>query len=78
MPQPEVTPVERIQTLRLSVRLIWWVAVALTVLFGGGAMWMGFVLRDPFALFFAVLAGLCAVVGYGAVSAIRRRPPPSS
>lgn len=78
MQEVAVKPVERIQTLRLSVRLIWWVAVALTLLFGGGAMWMGFVLRDPFALFFAVLACLCAVAGYGAVSAIRRRPPPSS
>jgi hypothetical protein len=60
------------------VRLIWWSAVALTVIFAGVALWTGFALRDPFALFFAVLAGLCAVAGYGAVSAITRRPPPSS
>lgn len=52
--------------------------MGLTLLFGGGAMWMGVVLRDPFALFFALLAGLCAVAGYGAVSTITRRPPPSS
>lgn len=52
--------------------------MALTAIFAGVAIWMGFVLRDPFALFFALLAGLCGVAGYGAVSAIRSRPPPSS
>ena len=41
--------------------------------FAGLALWMGFGRRDPFALFFVLLAGLCALAGYGAVASLRQR-----
>jgi len=66
------TPVERIQKLRLGVRVVWWSAVALTVVFAGVALWMGVGRGDPFALFFAVLAACCALAGYGTLLAVRR------
>lgn len=66
-------PVERIQKLRLGVRVVWWSAVALTLGFGGVALWMGVGQRDPFfALFYLVLAACCAVAGYGTLVAFRR------
>ena len=70
-------PVVRIQKLRLGVRVVWWSAVALTIGFGGVALWMGLGRRDPFALFYAVLSGCCAMAGYGALSVVRRPSPPS-
>jgi len=67
-------PHERVQRLRLGVRVVWWSAVLLTLCFGGLALWMGVVQRDPFGLAFAMLAACCAVAGYGALVALRRRP----
>lgn len=72
-PPDKPKPVERIQTLRFGARAIWWSAVTLVLAFGGLALWMGVGRRDPFALFFVILAGLCAVAGYGALSAVRQR-----
>jgi hypothetical protein len=71
---PEPAPHERVQRLRLGVRVVWWSAVVLTLCFGGLALWMGLALRDPFALVFAALAGCCAVAGYGTLVAFRSRP----
>ncbi len=74
-PQPDrdkPKPVERIQKLRLGIRVVWWSAVALTIVFAGVAVWMGIGRGDPFALFFALLAGCCALAGFGALSAVRR------
>jgi len=66
-------PVERVQKLRLGVRVVWWSAVALTLCFGGLALWMGVGQRDPFfALFYLALAACCAVAGYGTLVAFRR------
>jgi|GEM_PF-730910 len=65
-------PVERDQKLRLGVRVVWWSAVALTFAFGGVALWMGLAYRDPFALFYLVLAGCCALAGYGTLHSARR------
>lgn len=65
-------PVERIQKLRLGIRVVWWSAVALTIVFAGVAVWMGIGRGDPFALFFALLSGCCALAGFGALSAVRR------
>ncbi|WP_439613813.1 hypothetical protein [Reyranella sp.] len=65
-------PVERIQKLRVGVRVVWWSAVALTFVFAGVALWMGVGRGDPFALFFAVLAACCALAGYGTLLAVRR------
>jgi len=66
-------PHERVQKLRLGVRVVWWSAVALTLCFGGLALWMGVGQRDPFfALFYLVLAACCAVAGYGTLVAFRR------
>ena len=72
-PDEKQKPVERIQTLRVGVRAIWWSALVLTLAFVGAALWMGFGRRDPFALFFVLLAGLCALAGYGAVASLRQR-----
>ena len=66
-------PHERVQKLRLGVRVVWWSAVALTVGFAGLALWMGVGQRDPFfALFYLALAACCAVAGYGTLLAFRR------
>lgn len=65
-------PQERVQKLRLGVRVVWWSAVVLTLCFGGVALWMGVGQRDPFALIFLVLAGCCALAGYGTLVAFRR------
>ena len=72
-PDEKPKPVERIQKLRVGVRAIWWSALVLTLAFAGLALWMGFGRRDPFALFFILLAGLCALAGYGAVASLRQR-----
>ena len=72
-PDEKPKPVERIQKLRVGVRAIWWSALVLTLAFAGAAIWRGFGRRDPFALFFVLLAGLCALAGYGAVAATRQR-----
>ena len=66
-------PVERIQKLRFGVRAIWWSALVLTLAFAGVALWMALGRGDPFALFFVLLAGLCALAGYGAVASLRQR-----
>lgn len=71
---PKPKPHERVQKLRLAVRAVWWSAVVLTLCFGGLALWMGVGQRDPFALVFVVLAGCCAVAGYGTLVAFRHRP----
>ena len=66
-------PHERVQKLRLGVRVVWWSAVALTLCFGGLALWMGVGQRDPFfALFYLALAACCAFAGYGTLVAVRR------
>ena len=52
--------------------MVWWSAVVLTLCFGGVALWMGVGQRDPFALIFLVLAGCCALAGYGTLVAFRR------
>ncbi len=65
-------PARRIQKLRLGVRAVWWSAVVLTLVFAGLALWLGIGRRDPFALFFAILAVCCAVAGYGTLLAVRR------
>ena len=67
------TPHERVQKLRLGVRVGWWSAVVLTIAFAGLALWMGVGQRDPFfALFYLALAACCAVAGYGTLLAVRR------
>ncbi len=67
------TPHERVQKLRLGVRVVWWSAVVLTIAFAGLALWMGVGQRDPFfALFYLALAACCAVAGYGTLLAVRR------
>lgn len=65
-------PYERVQKLRLGVRVVWWSAVVLTIAFGSVALWLGIGRGDPFALFYAVLAACCALAGYGMLVAIRR------
>lgn len=72
-PDEKPKPVERIQKLRVGVRAIWWSALVLTLAFAGAALWMGLGRGDPFALFFVLLAGLCALAGYGAVASLRQR-----
>lgn len=78
MPPPEdgagkPAPHERVQKLRLGVRVVWWSAVVLTLCFGGLALWMGIGQRDPFfALFYLALALCCALAGYGTLLAVRR------
>ncbi len=69
------TPHERVQKLRVGVRVVWWSAVVLTIAFAGLALWMGVGQRDPFfALFYLALAACCAVAGYGTLLAVRRPP----
>lgn len=63
---------ERVQTLRLGVRVVWWSAMILAIVFAGLALWLGLVKGDLFALFYAVLAVGCAVAGYGTLLAVRR------
>jgi hypothetical protein len=65
-------PQERVQKLRLGVRLVWWSAVVLAAIFAGVALWLGLVKNDLFALFYAVLAVCCALAGYGTLLAVRR------
>lgn len=65
-------PAQRVQRLRLGVRAVWWSAVVLTLVFAGLALWLAIGRRDPFALFFAILAACCAVAGYGTLLAVRR------
>lgn len=65
-------PVERVRKLKIGVRVVWWSAVVLTLAFGGIALWLGVGQRDPFALIFLVLAGCCALAGYGTLVAFRR------
>lgn len=66
-------PVERVRKLKIGVRVVWWSAVVLTLVFGGVALWMGVGQRDPFfALFYLALAACCAVAGYGTLVAFRR------
>jgi len=62
----------RVQKLRLGVRLIWWTAMALAVVFAALALWLGLVKNDLFALLYAVLAACCAAAGYGTLVAVRR------
>lgn len=69
---PKPSPQERVQKLRLGVRIVWWSAVILAIVFAGLALWLGFAKRDPFALFYAALAVCCAVAGYGTLLAVRR------
>jgi len=64
-------PVERVRKLRVGVRVVLWSAGALTLAFGAAAVWLGVTHRDPFALFYAVLAACCAVAGYGTLVAVR-------
>jgi hypothetical protein len=74
-PEPEAAksrPYERVQKLRLGVRVVWWSAMVLAVVFSGLALWLGLVKNDLFALFYAVLAACCAVAGYGTLVAFRR------
>ena len=72
-PEPDKPrPVERIQKLRLGIRVVWWSAVVLSLVFAGVALWMGVARGDPFALFFALLAACCALAGFGTLSAVRR------
>jgi hypothetical protein len=61
--------------LRLSVRTIWWTAMALAVAFSGMALWLALALGDPMSIVLGLLAAACVVAGYGAVSAIKRRDP---
>ena len=72
-PNDKPKPAERIQKLRFGARAIGWSALVLTLAFAGAALWMGFGQRDPFALFFVLLSGLCALAGYGAVASLRQR-----
>lgn len=66
------TPQERVQKLRLGVRVVWWGSLSLAVVFAGLALWLGLAKRDPFALLFVVLAVCCALAGYGTLIAVRR------
>jgi hypothetical protein len=61
-----------VQKLRVGIRVVWWSAVVLTLAFGGAAVWLGLVRRDPFAVLYAFLAVCCAVAGYGTLLAVRR------
>ncbi len=67
-------PHERVQKLRLGVRVVWWSAVVLAAVFAGLALWLGLVKNDLFALFYLALAACCAVAGYGTLLAVRRPP----
>ncbi|TAJ95332.1 MAG: hypothetical protein EPO10_14580 [Reyranella sp.] len=74
-PEPEAakpTPHERVQKLRLGVRIVWWNAVALAIVFAARALWLGFVKNDLFGLFYLALAVCCAVAGYGTLLVVRR------
>lgn len=78
-PEPEVakpTPHERVQKLRLGVRVVWWSAVVLAVVFASLALWLGLVRNDLFGLFYLVLAICCAVAGYGTLLVARRPSAP--
>ncbi len=48
-----------------------WQSAASTLAFSAAAVWLGVTHRDPFALFYAVLAACCAVAGYGTLVAVR-------
>lgn len=65
-------PHERVQKLRLGVRVVWWSAMLLATVFAGLALWLGLAKGDAFALFYAILAVCCAVAGYGTLIAVRR------
>lgn len=65
-------PHERVQKLRLWVRVVWWSAMILAAVFTGWALWLGLVKGDLFALVYAALAVCCAVAGYGTLLAVRR------
>ncbi|KAF0098850.1 MAG: hypothetical protein FD144_4111 [Rhodospirillaceae bacterium] len=65
-------PQERVQKLRLGVRLVWWSAMVLAVVFAGLALWLALVRNDLFALFYLALALCCALAGYGTLLAVRR------
>ena len=74
-PEPEVAkpkPHERVQKLRLGVRVVWWSAMVLVVVFAGLALWLGLVKNDLFGLFYLALAVCCAVAGYGTLLVVRR------
>lgn len=74
-PEPEAQkpkPQERVQKLRLGVRVVWWSAVFLAVIFAGLALWLGVVKKDLFALLYAVLAVCCGLAGYGTLLVVRR------
>jgi len=66
-------PHERVQKLRLGVRIVWWSAVVLAVVFASLALWLWLAKSDLFAVFYAVLAVCCALAGYGTLLAVRRR-----
>ncbi len=66
-------PHERVQKLRLGVRVVWWSAVVLAVVFAALALWLWLAKNDLFALFYAVLSACCAAAGYGTLLAVRRR-----
>jgi len=66
-------PHERVQKLRLGVRVVWWSAVVLALVFASLALWLWLAKNDLFALFYAVLAACCAAAGYGTLLAVRRR-----
>lgn len=68
------TPHDRVNKLRLGVRIVWWCAMILAIAFTGLALWLGLAKGDLFALFYAVLAASCAAAGYGTLLAVRRRP----
>jgi hypothetical protein len=73
--QPESAkpkPYERLQKLRLGVRIVWWSAVFLAVFFACVALWLGLVKKDLFALVYAILSISCAAAGYGMLLAVRR------
>lgn len=63
---------QRVQKLRLGVRVVWWSAMILAIVFAGLALWLGLAKGDLFALFYAVLAVCCAAAGYGTLIAVRR------
>lgn len=65
-------PHERVQKLRLGVRVVWWSAMVLAVVFAGLALWLGLVKNDLFGLFYLALAVCCAVAGYGTLLVVRR------
>lgn len=65
-------PHERVQKLRLGIRVVWWSAVFLAAVFAGVALWLWLVRHDLFALFYAALAVCCALAGYGTLVAVRR------